>query len=179
MSRLHALKRWMYKNDKPHRLAKIANRLHAIAATAGHGVNHVVTLEVRGRRSGQLRSFPVVVADYQGERYLVAMLGQNTNWIRNVHAADGHVVLRHGRRDSVRLAEIDPRAAGPILKRYLEVAPGARPHIPVDRFAPLEEFERIAAQYPVFCIHADSVEPPGQRDEHSADPARRRPYPAG
>lgn len=161
MSRLYALKRRMYKNNRPQRLAKLANRLHAIVASAGHGVNRVVTLEVRGRRTGQLRSFPVVVADYQGERYLVAMLGQNTNWIRNVRAADGHVVLRHGRRESVWLEEVDPRAAGPILQRYLEVAPGARPHIPADHFAPLEEFERIVAQYPVFRIRADSVEPPG------------------
>ena len=30
--------------------------------------------------------------------------------------------------------------------------PGARPHLPVDRRAPLAEFERIAGQYPVFRI---------------------------
>lgn len=155
MSSLYALKRRMYKNDKPQHLAKLANRLHAIAASAGHGANRVVTLEVRGRRSGQLRSFPVVVADYDGERYLVAMLGQETNWIRNVRAADGHVALRHGLREPVRLEEVDPSATGPILQRYLAVAPGARPHIPVDRFAPLEEFERIAPRYPVFRIRAD------------------------
>ncbi|MCA2229938.1 hypothetical protein [Nonomuraea aurantiaca] len=33
-------------------------------------------------------------------------------------------------------------------------APGARPHIPVDRRAPLEEFERIASRIPVFHITA-------------------------
>ncbi|MGB8207840.1 MAG: hypothetical protein WCF69_09520 [Mycobacterium sp.] len=38
-------------------------------------------------------SFPVVVADYRGERYLVAMLGQKTNWARNLRA-DNHAVLR-------------------------------------------------------------------------------------
>ena len=30
-------------------------------------------LEVRGRRSGRVISFPVVIADYGGERDLVAM----------------------------------------------------------------------------------------------------------
>jgi hypothetical protein len=40
----------------------------------------------------------------------------------------------------------------PVLRRYLAIAPGARPHIPVDRRAPLSEFEGIAHQYPVFRI---------------------------
>ena len=41
-------------------------------------------LEVPGRRTGKTISFPVVVADYQGGRYLVSMLGDGTNWVRNV-----------------------------------------------------------------------------------------------
>ena len=96
-------------------------------------------------------SFPVVVADYQGERYLVAMLGQKTNWARNLRA-DGHAVLRRGRPEDVSLVEdlSDNRAA--ILRRYLEVAAGARPFFPVVRHAPLTEFERIVDLYPVFRV---------------------------
>ena len=60
-----------------------------------------------------------------------------------------------------------PRA--PILRRYLQVAPGARPHIPLDRRAPLAEFERIAALYPVFRVDADSLEA-----NDSASPTRSR-----
>ena len=62
------------------------------------------------------------------------------------------MVLRHGRRETVTLEEVDPGERPPILRRYLEVAPGGRPHIPVDRRAPLGEFEEIAAQFPVFRI---------------------------
>jgi hypothetical protein len=58
--------------------------------------DRLAALEVRGRRSSRLISFPVVVADYQGERYLVAMLGEGTNWVHNVRAAGG-AMLRHGR----------------------------------------------------------------------------------
>ena len=36
-------------------------------------------LEIRGRRSRKPVRFPIVVADYEGERYLVSMLGENTN----------------------------------------------------------------------------------------------------
>jgi hypothetical protein len=41
-------------------------------------------------------------------------------------------------------------------RRYLQVAPGTRPHMPVDRTAPLTEFARIAADYPVFRIYAET-----------------------
>lgn len=97
-------------------------------------------------------SFPVVIADVEGERYLVSMLGREANWVRNVEAADGEAELRHGRREAVRLVEVEPEERAPILKRYLDLAPGARPHIPVDRSSPLPSFERIAADYPVFRI---------------------------
>jgi hypothetical protein len=93
-----------------------------------------------------------VIAEYEGERYLVAMLGREANWVRNVRAAQGNVVLRHGHREAVHLDPVAPERRAPILKRYLELAPGARPHIPAERDAPLEDFERLAADYPVFQI---------------------------
>jgi hypothetical protein len=109
-------------------------------------------LEVPGRRTGRTISFPVVVADYEGDRYLVSMLGDDTSWVRNVHASGGQAVLRHRQPEAIRLVEVGPAERAPVLRRYLECAPGARPHIPVDRRAPVAEFERVAAQYPVFRI---------------------------
>jgi hypothetical protein len=58
------------------------------------------------------------------------------------------------------------------LRRYLKVVPGARPHLAVDRHAPLEEFERIADQYPVF--HVTSDNPSAERgDGHTTRPGVR------
>ena len=85
------------------------------------------------------------------------MLGKNANWVRNLQAADGRAVLRHGRRETVHLEEVDPSVRAPILRRYLQVAPGARPHIPVDRRASLAEFGRIAPDYPVFRVRAHAA----------------------
>jgi len=144
----------MYRGGHPNRVAALLNRGLAMIGSAGLWPNRLVALEVRGRRTGRLISFPLMMADYQGERYLVAMLGEGANWAANVRAAGGLAVLRHGRREAVRLEEVDPRARAPILRRYLQVAPGARPHVPVDRRAPLAEFEQIAARYPVFRIRA-------------------------
>lgn len=153
----HRLDRWMYREGRPNRVARFLNGIWRRTAAAGLPPHRMKELEVPGRRTGRLRSFPVVVADYQGERYLVAMLGQGANWVANVRAARGQAVLRHGRREPVLLVEVDPEDRAPILQRYLRLAPGARGHIRVDPEAPLVEFERIAAQYPVFRIEVRST----------------------
>ena len=150
---MYRAKRWMYRSGRPGALARVMNRISASQFSAGLlSPNRAMTVEVVGRRTGRLISFPVVVTDYEGERYLVSMLGNDANWVRNVRAAGGMAVVRRRRREAVRLEEVDLAARGPILRRYLAVAPGARPHLPVDRRAPLEEFERIAAQFPVFRV---------------------------
>lgn len=154
--RRNRLRRWLYRDGRPHLLARLMNRITALQFSTGVlAPRHWVTLEVAGRRSGRLASCPVVVASYQGERYLVSMLGENASWVRNVRAAGGRAVLRHGGREAVRLEEVDAGARAPILKRYLAVAPGARAHVPVEPTAPLEAFERIAARFPVFHVAPD------------------------
>jgi hypothetical protein len=102
--------------------------------------------------TGRRRRFPLGEARIDGERYLVSMLGENCNWVRNVRAADGIVKLRHGRTEHVRLVEIPAQERAPVLKRYVEQVPGVRPHIPVDRHADASAFELIASRYPVFKI---------------------------
>jgi deazaflavin-dependent oxidoreductase (nitroreductase family) len=150
---LYAVKRWMYRGDRPGLLARAMNRVSAVQFAAGLlSPARAVTLELRGRRTGRTISFPVVVADYEGERYLVSMLGEKANWVSNARAAGGRGVLRRGRRETIRLEEVDPDRRAPILRRYLALAPGARPHIPVDRHAPLSDFERVAPAFPVFRI---------------------------
>ena len=87
----------MYKGGRPNRVARFLNGIWCRMAAAGMAPKQLSTLEVRGRRSGDRISFPVVVADYGEERYPVAMLGEGVNWVANVRAARGEAVLRHGR----------------------------------------------------------------------------------
>ena len=68
-----------------------------------------------------------------------AALGNQCNWVRNVRAAGGVATIRHGRARACHLVEVPVEERGPILKRYLQKVPGARPHVPVDRNAPLAE----------------------------------------
>jgi hypothetical protein len=146
---VRAFKAWQYRDGRPQRWARIENRLWAIVFAAGL-LNRAATLDVRGRKSGRLISFPVAITEHQGERYLVAMLGERTNWVANARAAGGSAVLRQGRRRPVHLEDVPVEQRAPVLRRYLQIAPGARPHFPVTREAPIEDFERIAARYPVF-----------------------------
>jgi deazaflavin-dependent oxidoreductase (nitroreductase family) len=118
----------------------------------GVAPDYMVTLEVPGRRTGRIVHLPLVMVVVDSERYLVSMLGEDVNWVRNVKAADGRVTLRHGRSEEVRLKEVAPGDRAPVLKDYLKRAPGARAHLPVHKDAPLAEFERVAHRFPVFRI---------------------------
>ena len=150
------VQRWFYRGGRPNRAARLLDRLTARVYALGVSPDHLVALEVRGRRSGRIIRFPLVMAVVGGERYLVSMLGQNANWVRNVKAAGGHVVLRHGRREEVRLEELEVDRRAPVLQAYLKRAPNARAHVPVPVDAPLATFERVAARIPVFRVVSGS-----------------------
>src|SRR5690242_14267896 len=80
--RVYRVKRWMYAGGRLGRLARAVNRLCAVQYAAGVlSPRRAATLEVLGRRSGKAISFPVVVAELHGRRYLVSMLGEQANWV--------------------------------------------------------------------------------------------------
>ena len=146
-----AFQRWQFRGGRPNRSARVLSRLLGIAFAAGIGPSQAATIEVRGRKTGRTISFPIVVVAYQGERYLVAMMGDKTNWVRNLRA-DNHAVLQRGRREDVSVVEDFSSNRAAILRRYLEISAGARPFFPIDRRAPLGDFERIVDEYPVFRV---------------------------
>ena len=145
-------RKWLYRGQRVGFLARAINHVQAAVNSAGISPSRLATLEVRGRKSGRIIAFPIVIADYEGDRYLVAMLGEKAEWVRNVAAAGGSAVLRHGRREKVHLEVVPCEDRAPILRRYLECARGARAHVPVDHRAPLSEFRMIATTMPVFKI---------------------------
>jgi hypothetical protein len=147
-----SLKRWFYRDGHPNRVARVLDRCTAALYGLGVAPNYLVTLEVSGRRSGRVVTLPLVMVILGGERYLVSMLGEDANWVRNVRAVGGEVALRHGRREEVRLEEVAVDLRAPVLKAYLKRAPNARVHLPVGKDAPLDEFERLSPGFPVFWI---------------------------
>ena len=146
--------RYFYRNWRPTRIARVWNGAYAWVTALGLTPSILVTLQVKGRRDGRLTSTIVVAAPHQGERYLVSMLGNGSEWVQNVRAAGGHACLKRGRSHRVMLTEIPPNERAPILKAWCQVATSGRKHLPVPHDAPTSAFEAIAEHYPVFRIDA-------------------------
>ena len=142
----------LYPNNRPTRLAKLMGNAWAAIGSLGLMPHYVATLEVVGRKTGKVSSLPIVLAIVNGQEYLVSMMGEDVQWVKNVRAAGGKAVLRRGRRDNVLLEEVPVNQRAAILKVYLQRAPGARDHVPVNKDAPLAEFEKIAPDFPVFHV---------------------------
>lgn len=112
------------------------------------------TVEVRGRKSGVMRRVPVTWVEFGGERYLVAMLGEESDWVHNARATGGKVVLKRGRRRKAVLEELPVAQRAPIIQAWYKRTGSSTPrkYIGLERDAPLEEFEKIAPRWPAFRI---------------------------
>ena len=111
-------------------------------------------LEHRGRTSGKLHHTPVNLLTIDETQYLVAPRGE-TQWVRNVRHADGHLVLILGRRRQLCTArEIPVADRVPILRAYLRrwkfetgmFFDGVTPD------STDEEWAEVAARHPVFAL---------------------------
>src|SRR5215217_3028657 len=101
----HTFHPWLYQGGHPNALTRLINRGWAAVHSMGIAPNYLVTLEVVGRHSGRVISFPLAMVNLDGERYLVSMLGSEATWVCNLRTAGGHAVLRHGRTEQVLLEE--------------------------------------------------------------------------
>ena len=137
---------------KPSGMTKLFNSIFGLFAGMGIAPKNNIVIETKGRRSGQTRSVPVNVVEYEGRRYLVSPRGES-EWVRNVRADGGQAVFRHGKRESVHLEELPPAERAPIIQKYLaENAMATKQHFRIDPKADIAEFVRIAPLHPVFRI---------------------------
>ncbi len=83
----NALMRLFYRDWRPTRLGRCANRLSCWWSGLGLPPKVQAVLEVRGRISGRTRSNPVVITTVGDREYLVSMLGPGSEWVKNVEAA--------------------------------------------------------------------------------------------
>jgi deazaflavin-dependent oxidoreductase (nitroreductase family) len=147
-----AYMRLFYRDWHPTRLGRVVNRVWSWWAGLGLPPRILVTLEAPGRNSGRTRANVLVVATHDGHQYLVSMLGDGSEWVKNVRACGGRTVIKRGKSRPIFLAEVPPAERAPILKAYARVATSGRHHFPVRPDATLSEFAAIAARYPVFRI---------------------------
>jgi deazaflavin-dependent oxidoreductase (nitroreductase family) len=111
-------------------------------------------LEVKGRKTGEPRRTPVNLLTLGNSRYLVAPRGE-TQWVRNVRAADGHLDLLVGRRRTHYVAtELPQEEKVPVLRAYLKRWK-AEVGVFFDGVGPNstdEEIAAIAPKHPVFAV---------------------------
>jgi len=110
-------------------------------------------LAVRGRKSGQWRTTPVNLLEFQGHQYLVAPRGI-TEWVRNIRASGDGELRLGSRRQPIRVLELADADKPPLLRHYLrkwkwEVGQFFEG---VDADAPEAEIQRISPNHPVFRI---------------------------
>jgi deazaflavin-dependent oxidoreductase (nitroreductase family) len=137
-------------------MRKLANPLLVAAMRLGISVWGSRVLEVRGRKSGEVRRTPVNLLGYEGREYLVSPRGE-TQWVRNVRADDGRLVLILGHhRDERTVTELSDEGKPAILRAYLR-----RWKAEVGMFfegvgadSSDEELLRIASRHPVFVLDA-------------------------
>jgi hypothetical protein len=153
--------RLLYRDWKPTMLGRWVGRMMLWWCALGLPSGDVAVLEVRGRVSGRRSAVPLVIATVAGQRYLVSMLGPESNWVKNVEAANGEAILRHGRRVRVHLVPVPIIERPPILEQYVRIATSGRRHLPIAYDAPLAEFQALAERYPVYRIDQVRADAPG------------------
>jgi deazaflavin-dependent oxidoreductase (nitroreductase family) len=145
------------QNPTPPRWLKPLNKVLIAVQRMGLGMKELPVLTVPGRKSGKPRSTPLSVLDHEGQRYLLEGF-PGTDWGRNVMAAGGAATLTTGRRrEQVRLVELDPQAALPVLRAWpVRLPDGAKIMADagvVEAVTP-EAFEAVAGRCRVFRVDA-------------------------
>jgi deazaflavin-dependent oxidoreductase (nitroreductase family) len=124
-----------------------------------------VLLTVRGRRSGQERTFPVAILRADGRQFLFSAFGE-VNWVHNLRAA-GTATISHGRRrQPIRATELGHNDAA----RFLEVGLRSSFKVPfvgpmiagwygIDRHSTPDDYIAAARRHPAFELH-DTDPPP-------------------
>ncbi len=120
----------------------------------GLGAGRWRILTVRGRRTGRAYSTPVSLLIHGGRDWLVSPYGRR-GWAANALAV-GEVRLRRGRDvRNVRVREVSPEEAAPVLRAYLAQEPITRPYFDVTLDSPEADFVREAPRHPVFALEGD------------------------
>jgi len=131
---------------------RMENALITTLLRAGVKMGTTSLLTIRGRKSGQPHTVPVVLVEQDGEHWLVAPYGV-VQWVRNIRAARTATLNRGRRSETISVTELPAQEAAPILKEYLlHVSGGVRSYFDAKRDSPLEAFERDAPRHPVFRI---------------------------
>ncbi len=146
----------MAKKATVPRFVRLSNTLTTALLRAGvrpYGPGHapMYLLTVRGRKSGQPRTTPLVIIEQKGKRYLVTPYGV-VDWVRNLRAAGTATLTRGRRAEEVRAIELSPDEAGRVLKAFVATGNPFGRFFGVSGASSDEDVRRAATSHPVFLL---------------------------
>ena len=111
-----------------------------------------MVLTVPGRKSGEPRSTPITPMYVDDERYVVSGF-PGADWVKNARAADTATLTSGKTAETVRMVELSPEDARPLLRRFPTLVPTGvsfmkRSGLVTD--ATPDEFEALAGRCAVF-----------------------------
>jgi deazaflavin-dependent oxidoreductase (nitroreductase family) len=132
---------------------RIFNKLISPLIRLGLAGRHTYLLTTRGRKTGNPLVHPITLVE-NGERYLVAPYGVRA-WVKNARAAGWVELARARRTQRLRVHELSPADAAPILREYVRAVKVVRPFLDASIDSPLTDWEHEARTHPVFKVESD------------------------
>jgi deazaflavin-dependent oxidoreductase (nitroreductase family) len=139
-------------DPKPPWYLKPMNRFVKAIQRLGIPAGPSQILTVPGRKSGKLRSTPMTPFSHDGGLYTVAGY-PGADWAANARAAGAGTLTRGRKSRRVRIVELDPAQARPVLRSFATEVPvgvGFAKRSGLVREGTPDEFEALAGELAVF-----------------------------
>lgn len=139
-------------DPRPPRYLKPMNKVMMAVQKLGIPTGPAMVLTVPGRKSGQLRSTPMTPFEFRGGLYVVAGY-PGADWAANARAAGVGTLTRGRRARRVRIVELSPAEARPVLRAFPSEVPvgvAFAKRSGMVRDGTSDEFEALAGRVAVF-----------------------------
>lgn len=136
---------------KPPRWLKLVNAMMKAAHRIGVPTGPAMVLTVTGHKSGKPRSTPMTPFEVDGHLYVVGGY-PGADWVRNARAAGVGTLTRGSRKRQVRIVDVGPDEARPVLRAYPRLVPAGVGFVKRSGMVTSgtsQEFEALAGTLPV------------------------------
>ena len=137
---------------RPPRYLKPMNKFMMAVQKLGIPTGPAMVLTVPGRKTGKPRSTPMTPFEHDGGLYVVAGY-PGADWASNARAAGAGTLSRGRKSRAVRIVELSPGDAGPVLRSFAQKVPvgvGFAKRAGLVREGTPDEFAALAGQLSVF-----------------------------
>jgi deazaflavin-dependent oxidoreductase (nitroreductase family) len=133
-------------------LRRLGNVIMRQTTRFGIGDPRQYVLTVTGRKTGKRYSTPVRLVEQDGRRWLVSPYGERA-WVKNARATGSVELSRGGNTERVRITELSPEEAAPILRTYVKEVSAVRNFFDATPESPVEAF--VKESRPVFRLEPE------------------------